>query len=490
MNIELEELPIFPRNANENARGERKESRTENGMAGLLPVLSARRCDRRESCVEKGVSHILEKVPPAPSANRVERKESRLENGTPNITGSVSPLHSRVFGMRERASRQLQNTASVNGSKPITEPIAVALRRIVFGQCPAPIKAEYFSRGPGLVFREAERDLGYALMVSHAAGLPIANSLMMALQTHILRILLFDVRPSRVYQPDPLKPSFSMQQEALCTAITDIIWTAGGCHYGVLCLPHPIHIHVEESDHFNADGVTEKLNILECHDREELQYFVRRNLFLFQQDPGPALLLLIYSAVLARGIDRIAEDMGTRWITGTNSYLSSLINYSGDISFSALNLILSGRAASYLHNGTHFQEDKDKIMIDQHGIQARSPIGLLLWMRTEEKTAAYKLGSRLKTPVYPIWLIIASEQSGVLFSDDRDLLRDYRSEIRFELHYHTSSHNQLTPAVLVIRTKLPLEVPEEDVALPTLDKIIRTKWSGARVSWNGLTPFL
>uniref|UniRef100_A0A0P4XRG9 Ubiquitin carboxyl-terminal hydrolase MINDY n=1 Tax=Daphnia magna TaxID=35525 RepID=A0A0P4XRG9_9CRUS len=476
MNIELEELPIFPRNANENARGERKESRTENGMAGLLPVLSARRCDRRESCVEKGVSHILEKVPPAPSANRVERKESRLENGTPNITGSVSPLHSRVFGMRERASRQLQNTASVNGSKPITEPIAVALRRIVFGQCPAPIKAEYFSRGPGLVFREAERDLGYALMVSHAAGLPIANSLMMALQTHILRILLFDVRPSRVYQPDPLKPSFSMQQEALCTAITDIIWTAGGCHYGVLCLPHPIHIHVEESDHFNADGVTEKLNILECQDREELQYFVRRNLFLFQQDPGPALLLLIYSAVLARGIDRIAEDMGTRWIAGTNSYLSSLINYSGDISFSALNLILSGRAASYLHNGTHFQEDKDKIMIAQHGIQARSPIGLLLWMRTEEKTAAYKLGSRLKTPVYPIWLIIASEQSGVLFSDDRDLLRDYRSEIRFELHYHTSSHNQLTPAVLVIRTKLPLEVPEEDVALPTLDKIIRTKY--------------
>ncbi|XP_057380338.1 inactive ubiquitin carboxyl-terminal hydrolase MINDY-4B-like [Daphnia carinata] len=490
MNIEFEALPFFPGNANEIARGEKKESRTENGMAGFLPVLTARRCDRRESHVEKGVTHILEKVPPVISANQGERKESRIENGAPNITGSVSPLHSRVFGMRERASRQLQNMASVNGSKPITEPIAVALRRIVFGQCPAPVKAEYFSRGPGLVFREAERDLGYALMVSHAAGLPITNSLMMALQTHILRILLFDVRPSRVYQPDPLKPTFSMQQEALCSAITDIIWKAGGCQYGVLCLPHPSHTHVEESDHFNADGVTEKLNVLECHNREELQYFVRRNLFLFQQDPGPALLLLIYSAVLARGIDRIAEDMGTRWITGTNSYLTSLINYSGDISFSALNLILSGRAASYLHNGTHYQEDKDKIMIPQHGIHARSPIGLLLWMRTEEKTAAYKLGSRLKTPVYPIWLIIASEQSGVLFSDDRDLLRDYRSEIRFELHYHTSSHNQLIPAVLVIRTKLPLEVHEEDVALPTLDKIIRSKWSGARVSWNGMTPFL
>lgn len=52
----------------------------------------------------------------------------------------------------------------------------------------------------------------------------------------------------------PLKPSFSMQQEALCTAITDIIWKAGGSQYGVLCLPHPTHTHVEESDLFNADG--------------------------------------------------------------------------------------------------------------------------------------------------------------------------------------------------------------------------------------------
>ena len=71
-----------------------------------------------------------------------------------------------------------------------------------------------------------------------------------------------------------------------------------------------------------------------------------------------------------------------------------------------------------------------KKMIAEPGIHVRSPIGLLIWMRTEEKTTAYKLGSRLKTPIYPIWLIVASEQSGVLFSDDRDLLRDYRSEIR------------------------------------------------------------
>lgn len=137
-------------------------------------------------------------------------------------------------------------------------------------------------------------------------------------------------------------------------------------------------------------------------------------------------------------------------------------------------------------------------MIAEPGIQVRSPIGLLVWMRTEEKTANYNLGSRLKTPLYPIWLVVSTDQSGVLFSDDRNLLRDYRSEIRFSeikfvfslfnmdycficnvdgrfhLHYYTSSHHQSHPAVLLIRTRLR-EEPEEELSLPTLEKIIRTK---------------
>ena len=59
----------------------------------------------------------------------------------------------------------------------------------------------FFFLFSGLVFREAERDLGYALVVSHVSGLPTATSLMMAIQSHILRILLFDVLPTRAYKP-------------------------------------------------------------------------------------------------------------------------------------------------------------------------------------------------------------------------------------------------------------------------------------------------
>lgn len=73
-----------------------------------------------------------------------------------------------------------------------------------------------------------------------------------------------------------------------------------------------------------------------------------------------------------------------------------------------------------------------KQVVTQVGVPVRSSIGLLIWMRTEEKTNEYNLGSRLKTPLYPIWVTICSDHSGVLFSDDRELLRDYRSEIRFD----------------------------------------------------------
>ena len=51
-------------------------------------------------------------------------------------------------------------------------------------------------------------------------------------------------------------------------------------------------------------------------------------------------------------------------------------------------------------------------------------------MGSEEKTAALNIGSRLKTPIVPIWIVIASEQSGVLFGDDKGLLRDYQVENR------------------------------------------------------------
>lgn len=51
---------------------------------------------------------------------------------------------------------------------------------------------------------------------------------------------------------------------------------------------------------------------------------------------------------------------------------------------------------------------------------------------------------------------------------------------RFELHYYTSSHHQLLPAVLVIRTRPRPDSPEleENPSATVLDRVIRTKYNG------------
>jgi ubiquitin carboxyl-terminal hydrolase MINDY-3/4 len=69
----------------------------------------------------------------------------------------------------------------------------------------------------------------------------------------------------------------------------------------------------------------------------------------------------------------------------------------------------------------------------QVGITCRSPLGLLLWMGQEDKSAGFRIGSRLKTPVFPIWITIIGDCSGVLFSKNRDLMRDYHAENRYVL---------------------------------------------------------
>jgi len=51
-----------------------------------------------------------------------------------------------------------------------------------------------------------------------------------------------------------MTPSPMMQQDALCTAFTDMMWRAGGSQSCVVCLPHLTLCHVPESEVYNKDG--------------------------------------------------------------------------------------------------------------------------------------------------------------------------------------------------------------------------------------------
>ena len=67
---------------------------------------------------------------------------------------------------------------------------------------------------------------------------------------------------------------------------------------------------------------------------------------------------------------------------------------------------------------------------DRHGVIQRNDIGFLIYDKDDLRTAQHNLGSRLKTPLLPIWITKCNEQVGVLFNPNRELMRSYHAENR------------------------------------------------------------
>lgn len=93
---------------------------------------------------------------------------------------------------------------------------------------------------------------------------------------------------------------------------------------------------------------------------------------------------------------------------------------------------------------------------------ARNDLGFILWDDNEVKTMGSNLvsprctaagiaqGSRLKTPVLPIWVTCINNCWGVLFNPNRDLMKSYSAEnrrgvwprlvLRFHLFYYSNGN--------------------------------------------------
>ena len=107
------------------------------------------------------------------------------------------------------------------------------------------------------------------------------------------------------------------------------------------------------------------------------------------------------------------------------------------------NLMLTGTAVPYLHNGIMSADVDDATNFDygegKVGITGRNDIGFLFWMNNELDTMDYNLGSRPKTPVLPIWVTCINDEWGVLFNPNKDLMKSYSAENRFHLFYYSST---------------------------------------------------
>ncbi|KAG8311339.1 DUF4205 [Homalodisca vitripennis] len=139
--------------------------------------------------------------------------------------------------------------------------------------------------------------------------------------------------------------------------------------------------------------------------------------------------------------------------------------------------MLTGRATPYLHNGVVYVGDEEHYAVPQYGILARSEVGFLLY---EEGVEERMPGSRLKTPSLPIWVVCSQGHFGVMFNTNRELLRNYHAERRFELHYYTCGGSQCQ---LIVDTRQ--EEPQSNnhseqdqaaiSAFSNIEKLVHTK---------------
>ncbi|TRY67057.1 hypothetical protein TCAL_02734 [Tigriopus californicus] len=259
-----------------------------------------------------------------------------------------------------------------------------------------------------------------------------------------------------------LKPGEKIQQEMLVGGLVELLSKIADGKETVLCLPGPDNCF-QPTAHFGIDGITEKL----------------------MQENGIGLISVLYSVILTRNFNRLAYDLQDQ---ATNS----LIDPIGDCTTGLLNLIITGRANPYLHNGIMVVEDEDNEESEEfsgeerRGMETRNDIGFLIWDQDEETTNRFHLGSRLKTPTLPIWITRCNGQFGVLFNPNRELMRSYHAENRFQLYYYSDAEmkkGEYKETLLTIDTRNvgnqvvvdPSETEFEEAPPPPLEKAIQTK---------------
>jgi len=414
------------------------------------------------------------------------------------------------------------STPSDLGGTAITVEDACKLKTVCWGGPNIVPRNEWVKAG--LVFHEAEQLFGYGLNAPKGA----AKSFQLVLQAYILKHLMFEGKAGKkarriggvdsmnpVVREKPLtrgrpvslaailRPTETIQRDILVGAITELLWKCGEKERAVLAVPDAA-VCFEPPSKFSIDGVTEKLHFVTCNKEEELKVQVKKFMGQLTKEKGGGVACLLYSVVLSCGFKQLAVDM-------QDKHDMPLITADDTITMCLANLMMTGSATPYLHNGIMEPGDGDDPNFDygegKVGITGRNEMGLLVWQTNEYLTNKLGLGSRMKTPVLPIWITCVNDNWGVLFNPNRDLMKNYSAENRFQLYYYSNCQmkevlKERRETILTIdtrgtRPKFSQEYkdndpdnddPEEE--RDPLQTAVQTKWEGAMLDWQGLPCYV
>uniref|UniRef100_A0A6U4VFS2 Deubiquitinating enzyme MINDY-3/4 conserved domain-containing protein n=3 Tax=Hemiselmis andersenii TaxID=464988 RepID=A0A6U4VFS2_HEMAN len=354
---------------------------------------------------------------------------------------------------------------------------AADLKAMVFGEGGA--RSTFNSAWMQGFFQSPHSGLEYGLV--QVAGGPCG--VLASVQAYMVRHMLFV--ENRMDIAGINEATFN---RALLHALADILWQAGGDKSAKVAVKGSHSMTGEDQDlmrslKYKPDGLTEMLSVVVCSSRAEVLDALAAHQGVLTERAGPGVPLVLYSVMLSRGLHNIRGDVGTM------DGLPRLMGQHDYCSQEMVNLFLVGRAVANAFDG-----DKDLDGMKLTGVHKRSNVGMLTLF---EHYDSMQVGSRLKDPITPVWVVCSESHFSVIFSCDAEEVQSATaSGGGFDLHYYDELAKQDEPIRLSVSYDLS-KASDPKVILdhskdmtPPLEHCIRTKWAHCHVSWNGTDPIL
>lgn len=367
-------------------------------------------------------------------------------------------------------------------AKPIDEDVARSLKLLIFGTSTSAASAfnEEWLRQDFSFCRRSGLEYGLVQKKGGPCGV------LAAVQAALLKEMLFGEDQRWKAGKKGLSAvccDVTQRATALARALARILWRAGGEKGAIVATPSG-RTYFHHAANYTADKFTETLNLCSFDCLESLQQHLQSLCeSQLSEDNFPAVVLILYSAILSRGLDNVQSDFDDpkSRLMGAHSYCTQEM----------VNLLLCGVAVSNVHNNTIFlgdpEEDADCVRL--RGLHKQNHIGFLSLF---EHYGNFEVGTYYKTPQVPIWVVCSESHFSVIFCINRELVSNWKAERRFDLFYYDGLANQEEEICLTVDTTDPdFKPPDEEVEMvPPLEHVIRTKWKDARVDWNGTEPLL
>jgi len=264
---------------------------------------------------------------------------------------------------------------------------------------------------------------------------------------------------------------------ALAEGLVDILWRAGAGVACTVCLHVPEHAAERQhkcvrTSHYRPDNYTEVLTTWRFESRDAALDFVSHNLHLLQHGKHAGCVSFFYSVVLSKGLEAISKEMDGPECT--------LVGKFGYCTMEFMNLVLTGKAKSNVFDGDKDLSEGNDIMI-LGGIAEQSEIGQLTLFETY---GGVEVGSHLKVPKLPIWVVCSESHFSTVFSTGGHP----PSDRAFDLLYYDELARQEAPIRFTIDPTAGIQKDIDND--PPLELVLATKWASCSVDWNGTQPIL